>query len=345
MPIDGADAGPGGRARAKRTRAHHGGVDSTHRRSSHVRDLRVVVADGGSHDGTPAAVRELSGRWPAIHLIDNPARIQSAAVNLAVRRFGADADILIRCDAHAVYPAAFCQRLVQTLDREGGRRRRPDGFHRRDLSAARGRLGLELAHRHRRRGPSGRAAQRVRRSRPSRRVPAGDIPRGRRLRRDLHAQRGRRAGLPAACPRGAVYLDAEIRVGYRPRRHWPRWRGSTTGTAAAARGQLAATEARCACGSWPCRLTSSRRSVAVAGALVEGRPAVAGALPHRFGGQVGLRSARHRSACGLWAGPAAAVMHVAWGCGFCVAGSPRVSRAGRWAMAVELAQNRPKEVA
>jgi succinoglycan biosynthesis protein ExoA len=48
-------------------------------------------------------------------LLHNPARIQSAAVNLAVRRLGHAHDVLIRCDAHAEYPERYCSRLVQTL--------------------------------------------------------------------------------------------------------------------------------------------------------------------------------------------------------------------------------------
>jgi succinoglycan biosynthesis protein ExoA len=38
---------------------------------------------------------------------------------LAVRRFGRDAEVLIRCDAHSDYPADFCGRLIDTLERTG----------------------------------------------------------------------------------------------------------------------------------------------------------------------------------------------------------------------------------
>ncbi len=79
--------------------------------------LRLVVADGGSTDRTRQIVQEVSRRHPNVILVNNPARIQSSAVNAAVRRYGGDADILIRCDAHAVYPVGYCRKLVESLDR------------------------------------------------------------------------------------------------------------------------------------------------------------------------------------------------------------------------------------
>jgi len=78
-------------------------------------DVRVAVVDGGSHDRTVAIVSELAQRYPELTLLHNPARIQSAAINLAMRTLGRDVDVLIRCDAHAQYPTNFCQRLLQTL--------------------------------------------------------------------------------------------------------------------------------------------------------------------------------------------------------------------------------------
>jgi succinoglycan biosynthesis protein ExoA len=79
-------------------------------------DMRLVVVDGGSRDGTIEIVRQLSRNEPRLLLLRNPARIQSAGINLAVRRYGLDADVLIRCDAHARYPQRFCQRLLQSLE-------------------------------------------------------------------------------------------------------------------------------------------------------------------------------------------------------------------------------------
>ena len=76
-----------------------------------------VVADGGSTDGTAEIVARLAKKRSDLHLLLNPKRIQSAAVNLAARRFGHGVDVLIRCDAHAIYPAGYVRMLVESLQR------------------------------------------------------------------------------------------------------------------------------------------------------------------------------------------------------------------------------------
>jgi len=77
----------------------------------------VVVVDGGSTDGTQQIVARLAQQRADLHLVANPRRLQSAAVNLAARRFGGDADILVRCDAHAFYPPGYVGALVDSLER------------------------------------------------------------------------------------------------------------------------------------------------------------------------------------------------------------------------------------
>lgn len=76
--------------------------------------IRFVVADGGSTDGTQAVVKEIAARRDDVTLIHNPLRLQSAAVNLAVEMFGGEADLLVRCDAHADYPPGFLADLVRS---------------------------------------------------------------------------------------------------------------------------------------------------------------------------------------------------------------------------------------
>ncbi|MCA1490459.1 glycosyltransferase family 2 protein [Ensifer sp. NBAIM29] len=76
-------------------------------------NARIVVADGGSTDGTREIVRDLATDDPRVLFLDNPQRIQSAAINLAVAEFGSGFDFLIRIDAHATYPDDYCVRLVE----------------------------------------------------------------------------------------------------------------------------------------------------------------------------------------------------------------------------------------
>ncbi|MGX5848637.1 glycosyltransferase family 2 protein [Mesorhizobium sp. PL10] len=74
---------------------------------------RIVVADGGSTDGTLAIVEAVAAKDSQVVLLHNPKRIQSAAINLAVASFGAGAEYFIRIDAHGGYPADYCDRLVE----------------------------------------------------------------------------------------------------------------------------------------------------------------------------------------------------------------------------------------
>lgn len=73
----------------------------------------IVIADGGSTDGTRAIAGDLATENSRVLFLDNPQRIQSAAVNLAVAEFGSGFDFLIRIDAHGTYPDDYCLRLVE----------------------------------------------------------------------------------------------------------------------------------------------------------------------------------------------------------------------------------------
>lgn len=76
-------------------------------------DMLIVVADGGSQDGTREIVQKLTAEIPRLVLLGNRKRIQSAAINLAVDRFGEGRDYLIRIDAHGDYPDDYCRTLLQ----------------------------------------------------------------------------------------------------------------------------------------------------------------------------------------------------------------------------------------
>lgn len=81
-------------------------------------NTRIVVADGGSTDGTRSIVRRLAAGEPRVILMDNPDRIQSAGINRAVARFGGEATWLARVDAHALYPDCYVSRLIATAESE-----------------------------------------------------------------------------------------------------------------------------------------------------------------------------------------------------------------------------------
>lgn len=82
-------------------------------------DPLVVVADGGSRDGTRAIVGEIARRDPRVRLVNNPGRLQSAGLNLAAATVGGDRPWLVRVDAHADYPKNYASSLIAEALRTG----------------------------------------------------------------------------------------------------------------------------------------------------------------------------------------------------------------------------------
>lgn len=79
----------------------------------------ILVLDGGSTDGTQKVINAMSDRHPQVSLVENPYRRQAAAINLAARIAPPGRDILVRADAHAVYPDGFALNLARRLDGTG----------------------------------------------------------------------------------------------------------------------------------------------------------------------------------------------------------------------------------
>jgi succinoglycan biosynthesis protein ExoA len=84
-----------------------------------LNEVLVVVADGGSGDRTRALVRSFAVEFPNVVLLDNPRRLQSAAINLAARTYNAGRRYMVRCDAHAVYPPDYVMQVAESLARRG----------------------------------------------------------------------------------------------------------------------------------------------------------------------------------------------------------------------------------
>ncbi|WP_062228074.1 glycosyltransferase family 2 protein [Aureimonas frigidaquae] len=92
--------------------AHIGGLVAWLVEAAERLDGHVVVADGGSTDGTLAILAAAAQAAPRLTVFHNARRIQSAGVNAAVARYGADAQWLIRVDAHGDYPEDFLDRIL-----------------------------------------------------------------------------------------------------------------------------------------------------------------------------------------------------------------------------------------
>ena len=72
----------------------------------------IIVADGGSDDGSQAIVARHGYEDARVKLLDNPAKLQSAGVNLAVSLFQDASEWLVRMDAHCGYPEQFVGKLL-----------------------------------------------------------------------------------------------------------------------------------------------------------------------------------------------------------------------------------------
>lgn len=80
----------------------------------------LVVVDGGSHDSTRQIVRAMATQFANIRQIDNPARLQSAGINAAVARYATPEHlVLLRADAHAIYPPGYAMQAADLLMTRG----------------------------------------------------------------------------------------------------------------------------------------------------------------------------------------------------------------------------------
>ena len=79
--------------------------------------LEVVVADGGSDDGSRERLEVRAASDPRLVVIDNPERITSVALNRAIDR--ARGVFVVRMDVHTVYADDYVAACVAALQRTG----------------------------------------------------------------------------------------------------------------------------------------------------------------------------------------------------------------------------------
>jgi glycosyltransferase involved in cell wall biosynthesis len=79
--------------------------------------LDVLVVDGRSDDGTRDIVADYAARFVCIRLLDNPKQITPAALNIGIA--ASRSDIIIRMDAHNIYPRDYITSLVEWLRASG----------------------------------------------------------------------------------------------------------------------------------------------------------------------------------------------------------------------------------
>jgi succinoglycan biosynthesis protein ExoA len=278
----------------------------------------LVVADGGSTDGTQEIVARLAAGRADLQLVANPRRLQSAAVNLVAQRFGHEADILVRCDAHAFYPPGYVAALAASLERSAADAVVVPMDSIGDTCVRRAVAWLSDT-------PVGSGGSAHRGGRSSGFVDHGH-----------HAAFRMASFLRAGgydesfshnedaefdCRQRAlgarIWLDADIRLGYQPRGTvrglWRQYRAYGRGRSRTVRRHPGSMRLRQL--AVPLHLVSSLLALTLAPwwplALV---------WPLLYLGALGLTGVllawRHRSVCGLLAAPLAATMHTAWALGF-----------------------------
>lgn len=76
-------------------------------------DLEVLFVDGMSTDHTREIIANYLPQCPYLKVLDNPDRIVPPAMNIGIR--AAKGDVIIRLDAHAIFPANYFSELVRYL--------------------------------------------------------------------------------------------------------------------------------------------------------------------------------------------------------------------------------------
>jgi succinoglycan biosynthesis protein ExoA len=282
--------------------------------------LEIAIIDGGSRDDTRVIANRLAAELPFVHMLNNPARIQGAALNLAANRWADRVEVLVRCDAHAIYPENYIERLIAAL-------RQHKAASVVVTMDSMGQSCFQKAVAWVLDTPVGSGGSAYRGGKASGFVDHGHHA-AFRLDTFLEANgydesfsHNEDAELDCrlAAAGKSIYLDAEIRVGYQPRADaralWRQYFQYGRGRSRTIRRHRRSARLRQL--AVPLHLIVVILSVLMA--AITGR-ALWLAWPTIYLTVLGLISLRlalrKASPCGLLAGLAAAIMHTAWACGF-----------------------------
>lgn len=88
-----------------------------------VDKLEFIFADGGSSDNTLKRIEDFVRKNPdvTIKVVNNPHRTQGYGLNIAIEKVDTQSEIIIRADAHSIYPHNYimdCVKTILTVDAE-----------------------------------------------------------------------------------------------------------------------------------------------------------------------------------------------------------------------------------
>lgn len=76
--------------------------------------LEIVVVDGQSTDGTRERLQQLASLYPQVKVLENPQRIQSAALNLGLE--ASSGEFFLRADAHCDYADDYIEQCAAAFE-------------------------------------------------------------------------------------------------------------------------------------------------------------------------------------------------------------------------------------
>ena len=80
-------------------------------------DLEILIVDGNSDDKTVEIVKNLAVKYPFIKLFNNPDKVVPHAMNIGIKN--ANGKIIVRMDAHSIYPNNYISELVLWMEKLG----------------------------------------------------------------------------------------------------------------------------------------------------------------------------------------------------------------------------------
>jgi len=81
-----------------------------------VDQIEFIIADGGSTDKTHEEIERFSQHHPdvSIQVLHNPHKTQGHGLNMAIQHASAVSEIIIRADAHSIYPRNYIAHCVES---------------------------------------------------------------------------------------------------------------------------------------------------------------------------------------------------------------------------------------